>query len=251
MASDGGTGWVKILVISDHEEKQLYEFFDPNRWVGKVDLVISCGDLAASYLSYLVTVLRVPLLYVAGNHDGRYTMFPPEGCDNIDGKLVRVGGLLIAGLAGCYRYSAAQDGLQFSALGIGRRVRRLGLAVWRAGGLDVMVSHAAPLRCPFTPRLCPKPAGLGLPCIHPEIPGHPVICPEATDPCHRGVGAYTRAIGRWKPRFWLHGHNHIEYGRVPRLWWIGPTQVVNGDGHVVLDLGIPPDLERGSMAPRL
>jgi uncharacterized protein len=241
---------VKILVVSDHEEKLLYDFFDPDLWVGKVDLVISCGDLRPEYLSYLVTVLRVPLLYVAGNHDGRYQRSPPEGCDDIDGKLVRVGGLRIAGLEGCYRYSSEADHPQFTTFGIRRRLRRLDLSVWRAGGLDIMVTHAAPLRCPFTPHLCPKPAGLGLPCIHPEIPGHPEICPEATDPCHRGVGPYNDALLRWKPRFWLHGHNHIEYGRVPRLWWIGRTQVINGDGHVVLDLGIEPDPERGSMVSR-
>lgn len=238
---------MKILVVSDHEEKQLYDFFEPDRWVGQVDLAISCGDLRPDYLSYLVTVLRVPLLYVAGNHDGRYRTRPPDGCDNIDGKLVRVGSLRIAGLAGCYRYTSEDDDLQFSEGGIRRRVRRMGLAVWRAGGLDVMVSHAAPLRCPLTPRFCPKPAGLGLPCIHPELPNHPEICPEATDPCHRGVAAYNHAIAHWKPRFWLHGHNHIEYGRVPRLWWIGQTQVINGDGHVVLDLDQPVTRERGSM----
>lgn len=239
---------MKILVVSDHEEKQLYDFFDPDRWVGKVDLVISCGDLRADYLSYLVTVLRVPLLYVAGNHDGRYALQPPEGCDNIDGQLTRVAGLRVAGLAGCYRYTMGDDDLQFSEWAIRGRVRRLGLSVWRAGGLDVMVTHAAPLRCPFTPQLCPRPAGLGLPCIHPEIPDHPEICPEATDPCHRGVAVYTAAIKHWKPRFWLHGHNHIEYGRVPRLWWVGQTQVINADGHVVLDLDQPVDPIRGSMA---
>src|ERR1035437_6829925 len=54
-----------LLIVSDHEERQLYEHFDPERWIGKIDLAISCGDLRADYLSYLVTVLRVRLLYVA------------------------------------------------------------------------------------------------------------------------------------------------------------------------------------------
>ncbi len=242
---------MKILVVSDHEEKQLYDFFDPDRWAGKVDLAISCGDLRADYLSYLVTVLAIPLLYVHGNHDGRYRQYPPDGCDDIDGKLVRIGELRIAGLGGSHRYNDGAEDYQFSMREMGHRVRRLSLAVWRAGGLDLMVSHAAPLRCPFTPRLCPHPAGLGLPCIHPEIVGHPDICPEATDPCHRGIPAFNIGIARWKPRWWLHGHNHIEYGRVPRLWWVGATQVINADGHVVLDTMGPVSQETGSMVAGL
>jgi uncharacterized protein len=226
---------MKILVVSDHEEKRLYENFDPDRWVGKVDLAISCGDLRGDYLSYLVTVLGVPLLYVAGNHDTRYRTNPPDGCDNIDGKLVKFGNLRIAGLSGCLRYNGGPDEYQFSERQMRWRVRRLAPAIWRAGGLDIMVSHAAPVRCPFTPRLCHQPAGVGRPCVHPELTNHPLFCPEATDPCHRSITSFNAAIMRWKPPYWLHGHNHIEYGRVPRLWWVGDTQVINADGHIVLD----------------
>ncbi|HWE62880.1 MAG TPA: metallophosphoesterase, partial [Chloroflexota bacterium] len=149
---------MKILVVSDHEEKQLYDNFEPERWVGKIDLAISCGDLHGTYLSFLVTMLEVPLLYVAGNHDTRYRTNPPEGCDDIDGRLVQIKGLRIAGLSGCLRYNSGSEAYQFSARQMRWRVRRLAPAIWRAGGLDIMVSHAAPIRCPFTPRWCPQPA---------------------------------------------------------------------------------------------
>jgi hypothetical protein len=238
---------MKILVVSDHEEKLLYDYFDAERWVGTVDLAISCGDLRRDYLSYLVTVLRVPLLYVAGNHDYRFRTEPPEGCDDIDGKLVRIGGLRIAGLAGTLRYNAGADQFQYSEWEMRGKVRRLGRAVRRAGGVDMAVSHAAPHRCPFIPGPCRMPAGLGRDCIHPELEGHPDPCPEAIDACHRAVPAFDRALREWKPRWWVHGHNHIEYGRVARLWWIGTTQILNADGHIVLDTEQPANREVGSL----
>jgi uncharacterized protein len=238
---------VKILVVSDHEEQRLYDYFDPDRWVGKIDLVVSAGDLRASYLSYLVTVLSVPLLYVAGNHDYRYKAEPPDGCDDIDGRLVTINGLRIAGFAGCYRYGSRDDEFQFTERQIRWKVRKMMPAIWRAGGVDMVVSHAAPIRCPFTPQLCQHPAGIGLPCVHPEIDRHPPFCPEAIDPCHRSVAVFNEAIARWKPRWWIHGHNHIEYGRVPRLWWSGGTQIVNGDGHVVIDTEQAAQQEEGSL----
>lgn len=238
---------MKILVVSDHEEKQLYDHFDPSRWVGKVDLAISCGDLRGDYLSYLVTVLRVPLLYVAGNHDTRYRTNPPDGCDPINGRIVTYGGLRILGLSGSPQYSGDDGEFQFTDSQMRWRVRKLYPVVWKAGGVDIVVSHASPIRCPLTPGLCKSPAGAGRTCVHPELAGHPALCPEPVDFAHRSVAVYNRAIARWRPRFWLHGHNHIEYGRIPRLWWIGATQVINADGHVVVDTDLPSERERGSI----
>ena len=71
---------------------------------------MSCGDLPFDYLEYLVSRLDVPLLYVPGNHDPSVnppdmTWMPlaaemprpgPEGCENIDCRLVEVSGLRIA-----------------------------------------------------------------------------------------------------------------------------------------------------------
>src|SRR5205823_4064430 len=72
----------------------------------KPDLVVGCGDLPFDYLEYLVSRLDVPLLYVPGNHDPSLnppdmSWMPlraelprpppgPEGCVNIDGRLVAV-----------------------------------------------------------------------------------------------------------------------------------------------------------------
>ena len=71
---------MKILVVSDIESNYIWDFFDKANFED-VDCVISCGDLKASYLSFLVTMLAVPVFYVHGNHDTQYLEKPPEGCD--------------------------------------------------------------------------------------------------------------------------------------------------------------------------
>ena len=43
---------------------------------GEYDLILSCGDLSARYLSFLVTMARCPLLYVHGNHDANAIRHP-------------------------------------------------------------------------------------------------------------------------------------------------------------------------------
>ena len=42
-----------------------------------VDVLVSCGDMPASYLEYITSVLSIPLLYVRGNHDTNYDERPP------------------------------------------------------------------------------------------------------------------------------------------------------------------------------
>ena len=59
---------MKILAISDVESKYLWDYFQPEKLEG-VDLILSCGDLKASYLTLLATFTHAPLLYVHGNHD--------------------------------------------------------------------------------------------------------------------------------------------------------------------------------------
>ncbi len=54
---------MKILVIADEESKFLWDFFEKSKLEG-IDLIISCGDLDPRYLSFLVTLSTVPVLYV-------------------------------------------------------------------------------------------------------------------------------------------------------------------------------------------
>ena len=88
---------MRILVVSDEECPALWDYYVPGR-LKEYDLIISCGDLKASYLSFLVTMGRAPVLYVPGNHDHDYLKRPPEGCDCIDDQFVVYNGVRILGL---------------------------------------------------------------------------------------------------------------------------------------------------------
>ena len=90
---------MKLLLLSDVESPYLWDYYRPGR-LAEYDLMLSCGDLKASYLSFLVTMGRSRLLYVRGNHDANYRTNPPEGCECIEDKLVTVNGLRILGLGG-------------------------------------------------------------------------------------------------------------------------------------------------------
>ena len=94
---------MKILALSDAECPALWDYYVPGR-LKEYDLILSCGDLNAQYLSFLVTMARCPVLYVHGNHDSGYSQHPPEGCDCIDGHIVTYNGLRILGLGGCRKY---------------------------------------------------------------------------------------------------------------------------------------------------
>jgi Icc-related predicted phosphoesterase len=207
---------MRILAIADLPERLLYDDFEPDDWRDRVDLVLSCGDLDREYLEFLETGLAVPLLYVPGNHDIAYRGHPPEGCENIDERLLTIGGLRIAGVGGSLNYNAGSDSYQYTEQQMAWRLRRLGWRVWRAGGVDIVVSHAAPLHGDHTF--------------------------DATDRPHRGSAGFRRFIGHHHPRFWLHGHNHLYDSRIPRISQIADTVVVNAYGHYLLDTDAPPPL---------
>ena len=98
---------LKILVISDEESVSLWDYFDKSKLEG-IDLIISCGDLAPQYLSFLATFFSGPVLYVHGNHDECYLHTPPEGCICIDDQLYEYQGLRILGLGGSMRYRSGE-----------------------------------------------------------------------------------------------------------------------------------------------
>ena len=120
---------MKILFLSDEECPALWDYYVPGR-LADYQLIISCGDLKASYLSFLVTMARCPVLYVHGNHDTRYGRNPPEGCDCIDGRVVEYNGVRIMGLGGCLKYHPGEH--QYTD----RQPIR------KAGGVDILVTHA-------------------------------------------------------------------------------------------------------------
>lgn len=56
---------MKILLIADKAEPTLWEHLDKRKLEG-VELVLSCGDLPASYLSFLTCFTPAPILYIHG-----------------------------------------------------------------------------------------------------------------------------------------------------------------------------------------
>ena len=139
---------MKILALSDVECKAFYDFYGPGR-LDEYDLIISCGDLKPQYLSFIVTMTRVPLLYVHGNHDERYEKLPPEGCDCIEDKLIVYKGLRILGLGGCRQYRPGAH--QYTEAEMRWRIFKLKWKIRKHKGVDIVVSHA-PLRSCFMVR---------------------------------------------------------------------------------------------------
>lgn len=190
---------MKILLIADEEERGLWDYYAPGKLKG-YDFILSAGDLKAGYLSFLVTMANRPLLYVPGNHDVNYEKNPPEGCESIDGRIVKINGLRILGLGGSMLYSNGPN--QYTERQMRRRIRRLGWKIRRCGGVDVVLSHA-PI------------AGYG----------------DMDDPAHRGFDCFEELIEKYEPRLWVHGHVHKRYGyEFQREHLIGSTRVVNACG---------------------
>ena len=196
---------MKVLLISDHESEYYWDYYQPGRLDG-VDLIISCGDLSSKYLSFLVTMGGMPLLYVHGNHDQTYDRYPPEGCECIEDRLVTVNGLRILGLGGSPLYSGGPH--QYSERQMQWRIQKLRCKLWRAGGVDLVVTHS--------------PAqGYG----------------DAEDCAHRGFACLTRLMDKYQPRYLVHGHVHMNYGFRPnRVLQHGPTTIINAWERYMLDI---------------
>ena len=171
---------MKILALADEECPGLYDYYTPGKLDG-YDLIVSCGDLKSSYLSFIVTMARVPVMYVHGNHDTGYAQKPPEGCDCIDGQFLVYKGLRILGLGGSYRYRPSDH--QYTEKQMRRRIFKLMWKIWRHRGVDLVVTHAPPF-------------GVG----------------DDKDLAHRGFEAFLKLIDKYHPVYLIHGHVHMSYG---------------------------------------
>lgn len=170
---------MKILVVADEESKSLWDYFSPDK-LADIDLIISCGDLNANYLQFLVTFGNCPLLYVRGNHDDRYEKNPPDGCICIEDKIYNHKGMRIAGLGGSMKYKHSPN--MFTEKEMRARARRLSLKILFTGGIDLLVTHA--------------PAdGYG------DLPDLP----------HWGFKCFNKLLMKYKPLYMLHGHVHKSY----------------------------------------
>ena len=172
---------MRILAIADQESSYLWDHFEKSKLEG-IDLIISCGDLNPNYLSFLATFTSAPVLYVHGNHDERYNQTPPEGCICIEDKIYVHQGIRILGLGGSMRYKPGE--CQYTERQMKARVNKLKLQLLRRRGFDILVTHAPAYQLND---------GMDLP--------------------HQGFRAFLTLLDRSRPKFFLHGHVHMSYGR--------------------------------------
>lgn len=174
---------MKILAIADHESKYYWDFYEKEK-LEDIDLIISCGDLDKNYLEFLATFSNVPVLYVHGNHDQKYDQNPPGGCTCIEDDIFVYNGVRILGLGGSMKYSMGEVTHQYTEVEMIGRIIKIGLKILFHKGFDILVTHA-------------PASGIN----------------DGTDLPHRGFKSFIALLDQHKPKFFLHGHVHMSYGR--------------------------------------
>jgi uncharacterized protein len=201
---------VRLLAVSDERSAALEHA--PNReQLGRVDAVVGCGDLEPDYLGFLADAFRAPVLLVRGNHDrgAAWDVGHRHIPTPLDGRVERVGGLVVAGLSWP---GPARGRAERTDLGAWRQVLGLALRALLGSRPQILLSHVPPL-------------------------GHG---DDVRDPYHTGFAAY-RWLCRWlRPLLWLHGHTPTAAGPHWRAT-LGPTTLVNVTGAVLIELSAAGD----------
>lgn len=197
---------MRILVLADEPVQRLWGEYGLET-LRSADLILSCGDLPAAYLSYITTFASAPLVYVHGNHDEHYDKKPPEGCICAEGHVILARGIRILGLGGSMRYRPDCPTM-FSEREMTRRIRSLRREIRAAGGFDILLAHS-PI------------AGVG---DQPDLP-------------HRGYECFKPLLSEYRPRVMFHGHIHQAYnalGFTREREWEG-IPVINACGSYAYD----------------
>ena len=190
---------MKLMIVSDTESRYILDYFDGNVFSG-VDLMLSCGDLPAPYLEFLVTMINAPLYYVPGNHDTAFQRNPPGGCEDIDGRIVEYKGIKILGLGGCR--SPRREIHQYPEKDMAKRVRKMRGAIKKNRGFDILLTHAPAF-------------GLG----------------DGSDTFHRGFECFVGLMDIHQPKYHIFGHQHKSYRAAPGPDTYKNTRLINAFGY--------------------
>ncbi len=217
---------MKVLCIADHVDPFIYSAGIKSRFKD-VDLVLSAGDLALEYYDFIISSLNKPLFFVFGNHhlgsrqryehrtDPIAAPLIPDwqggvGATYLEGRVLRAGSLLLAGLGGSIWYNGGEHqytdfSMFFSML------RLLPGMVWnrlfRGRWLDILVTHAPPY-------------GIN------DLP----------DACHTGFRVFLWFMRTFRPRYLVHGHVHLYDRNATREARYADTTVLNAYDHTVIEL---------------
>lgn len=219
---------MKILCVSDHVDPLVYSAAIKQRF-GDVDLVLSAGDLPMEYLGYIASSLNTPVGFVFGNHNLKQLWMFKKGARGplvdagieaqtrnyygstcLEDRVMRINGLLIAGLGGSMRYNDGEH--QFTEFQMKMRMARLiPRLVWNrvfhGRYLDILLTHAPPRG------------------IH-----------DKEDLCHLGFAGMRWFVRTFRPRYLLHGHIHLYDLNADRRSQYRDTWVINVYDHYVLTI---------------
>jgi uncharacterized protein len=197
---------MKLLTVADIVTQRLLETEAGKPFIPNVDLIISCGDLPPEFLTALRHRYDVPLYYVLGNHDIRYTATPPIGCTCIDRRLLVYKNIRILGFSGSRWYNGGMN--QYTEVQMASFIRKMIFQLWRHRGVDLVVSHASPRY------------------IH-----------DTEDNCHKGFRSFRQMIDRYHPRYFVHGHIHVLFDNdSERMTVIDSTRVINSYGYATIEI---------------
>ena len=107
-------------------------------------------------------------------------------------------GVRVLGLGGSMRYKL-EGRHQYSQFQMRLRTGKMALQLYRNRGFDILLTHAPAYR------------------LH-----------DGTDLAHTGFQAFNTLLDRYSPRYFVHGHTHLNYGRdYPRRSSYKNTQIIN------------------------
>ncbi len=207
---------MKVLLISDKVIENIYSNSIVDR-LGDIDFIISCGDLPNYYLEFIVSTLNKPLFYVMGNHnpneiytEGGIKSGFPEGCINLDQKIIEYNNLILMGLEGSMKYSG--EDYQYTDSQMCWKINRLKPKlyinkIFKKKYVDILVTHAPPYK------------------IH-----------DQQDLCHRGFKCFNKFIKKFSPKYLIHGHIHVYGTDNEWITTVDNTKVINAYGCRIIEI---------------
>jgi len=195
--------------------------------VGKIDLVLACGDLPFYYLEYVASLLDAPLFFCVRQSrppNGACPRAPAvwgagEGGPGLGYEFARahagVRGLLLAGLEGCRVYNPGaphqygESEVWWQAFLLANRLRLNRIRYGRY--LDILITHAPPRG------------------IH-----------DAEDVPHQGFASYLWLLRRARPCSCCTVTKHVYGANSAADTDYGQTRVVNTYGYRIIELARRP-----------